>query len=372
MKKKSTINTLLICDDVPSSSYGTGQRLLAIKLSLDTLGECRILHLSDGIKPAELSHEDYMAPRPLSLTSSKLNYVKNHLSLKKFRFDNKYERYIHDIKQSFQYDVVVCSFLRNSPAVPNTDTPCILDLDAIEEPNSLFTKLLWPYTKWRMRLRASDFTKIFIIRPRDKSLFGLNLVNKVVYLPGFSASAKAVEPTIYVKNQSVLIVGSMHWPPNKEAVESIIVMGLPAILASRGWYLRLVGSGTDAYEKVPGISSAGFVNNIQDEYDQAGIVACAISSGSGANIKLAEAIQMGCAVVATKHSAMAYEGFLQPGHHLLVGDNQKDFFDKMLYAIDNQNARKDLEKNAHDFSVKHLNQSVFSQIVVKAVEQAAK
>lgn len=364
------VNTLLICDDIPTTHYGTGQRLLAIKRALETLGECRVLLLTDGDRPAELSPQDFIAPRPIANTTTKLGYILRNLTFYIFRKNPIYDAPIAQIKNEFNFDVAVCSFFRNTPAAPTQLTPCLLDIDAIDEPKGLLTKLIWPLTKMMMRLRARDFKKVFVIRKQDFGLFEKICASDIVFLPGFSASA--TPRTTSARNKCVLAVGAMKWQPNRDAIDMLVAAGLPPMLAAKGWSLRLIGSGTDVFKEVHGISCGGFVEDINDEYAEAGLVVCPIWSGSGANIKLAEAIQSGCAVVATGHSAAAYEGFLIPDKHFLVGHDMQAFVAQILRAVDDTELRAALESSAKAFSQTHLTQTQFTKIVTGAVHQALK
>lgn len=365
----SPINTLLICDDVPCTIYGTGQRLLTIKRALDSIGECRLLYLNNDETQDELSPLDYVASLPIAKNTSRLSYILKNLCFSNFMINYHYHSQLQIIKKEFDFNAVICSFYRNTPAAPTHLVPCLLDIDAIDEPTGLLTKSLWPLTKLMMRKRARDFKKIFIIRPADSALFDASRSADIIYMPGFSASASPRENSV-AKNKTVIVVGSMKWQPNQDAIDALISAGLADQLAAKGWVLRLIGSGTDQYKSLKGISCAGFVDNINDEYVQAGIAICPIWSGSGANIKLAEAIQMGCAVVATGHSAAGYAGFLVPSRDFLVGETQQDFTNQIMRLVDDADLRITLGKNAKKFAAENLTQAKMTKLVTDAVRQA--
>ncbi|PCJ30690.1 MAG: hypothetical protein COA90_08565 [Gammaproteobacteria bacterium] len=366
---RTEIRTLLICDDIPSSSYGTGQRLLAIKKALDTLGECRILHLTNGEKPAELAFNDYIAPLPISKNASRFQYILRNLTFSSYRYDSNYNELFEIIMREFSFDVVVCSFLRNSPVVPKIKIPCLLDIDALDEPQGIVTRLIWPITKLMIRKRGGDFEKIFVIRPRDAYIFSESKKKDIVFLPGFSATALP-HLTSTKRDNYVLMVGSMNWLPNKEAVDFLITGNLPGLLNSRGWKLKLVGSGTDRYRGIDGVVAEGFVDDLNAVYASSGVVICPIWSGSGANIKLAEAIQHGRAVISTKHAAEAYSSLLEPQRDFLVADNKLDFIRATLRVIDDQLLRGSLEKHAQKVAKNNFTQSHFTAIIANAIRQS--
>jgi len=358
---------LLVCDDIVSPNYGTGQRLLAIKRALESLGECRILYLTNKEKPIEFSSNDYIAPLPISKDATRFEYIVWNLTFGSYRIDPNYDKLFKEIKREFCYDIVICSFFRNTPVVPTMNSPCLLDIDALDEPKGLVTRIIWPITKLMIRKRAHDFNKIFVIRHKDEKLFKKSRRNDIVFLPGFSTNAL---PNIDLvkRGKYVLMVGSINWPPNKEAISFLIAAGLPKLLKSRGWTLRLVGSDTDSYKSIEGVSSEGFVDNINTEYAFSGIVICPVWSGSGANIKLAEGIQYGCAVVSTKHSAEAYSGLLEPGRDFLVAENKKAFINTLIRLVDDQELRFYLEMNACKVAKENLTQLHFTKIISNAIE----
>ena len=364
------INTLLICDDFPSASYGTGQRLLAIKRALDSIGECRILYLNNDETQDELGPQDYVAPRPIAKNTSKFGYIVKKIFFYNYQIDHHYDAKIKAIKKEFNFDVAICSFFRNTPVAPTKLVPCLLDIDAIEElaGTSVLSKLLWPFTKLMMQRRARDFKKVLYIRPSDIYLFKKSQHVDFAYLPGFSATALPGKSV--TKNQSIIIVGSMQWLPNRDAIDALIRLHLPNQLVAKGWTLRLIGSGTDRYKNINGVDCAGFVEDINDEYRQAGMAICPIWSGAGANIKLAEAIQMGCAVVATGHSAAGYAGFLVPDRDFLVGATPQDFIKQIMRLVEDDDLRVTLEKNAKKFAAENLTQAKMTHIVTNAVKQA--
>jgi hypothetical protein len=357
------IRSLLVCDDLPSSSYGTGQRLLSLQRALANLGECRILHLSND--PKELNQAaDYGAPLPFDFRASRAAWAIRHLTFAEARRNDSYRAVFQRIHNDYPFDLVMCSFFRNASAVPTDMAPCFIDFDAIPERTGPLTRALWPLTLLAMRRRALDFRTIYVIRSSDAELFKTGASN-VRVLPGISATAPATPLPHNTDARRVLILAPTGWPPNREAIEWLLALDVPRALDSLGFELRLVGQGTEAFAPRPGLSCGGFVDDLAAEYEAARLVLCPIWTGSGANIKLAEAVQFGRAVLATARSAAGFEGFLQPGRDLLTFDEREQFLPLLLASLPDSNGLRELEINAARAARDFLNQAYIDRMVAE-------
>jgi hypothetical protein len=357
------IRSLLVCDDLPSSTYGTGQRLLSLQRALAKLGQCRILHLTNGAsEPNEAA--DYRAPLPFDFRASRAAWARRHLTFAEARRDDSYRAVFERIRNEYPFDLVLCSFFRNASAVPTDIAPCFIDLDAIPERTGPLTRALWPLTLRAMQRRARDFRTIYVIRSSDAALFKTGATN-VRVLPGISASAPATPLPHNPDARRVLFIAPAGWPPNREAVDWLLALDVPRALDSLGFELRLVGQGTEAFAPRPGLSCGGFVGDLAAEYEAARLVLCPIWTGSGANIKLAEAVQFGRAVLATAHSAAGFEGFLQPGRDLLTFDEREQFLPLLLTSLPDSNRLRELEINAVRGARHFLNQAYIDRIIAE-------
>ena len=318
------IRTLLICDDLPSYSYGTGQRLIAHRIALSKLGECRLLHLTNNARPYDLDKRDFVASLPFDHRSSRLAWLYRMITFAACRRDRRYIRILADIRKLFPYDLVFCSFFRTTCVAPTATVPCMVDIDAIPPATGTVARLLWPITKLAMRKRTRAFRAVYVIRKSDELIFKAGEDSHVAVLPGISATACKHQTTVQ-RMDRVLLVGSVHWKPNRDAINWLLSLSIPNVLRDIGHELRVVGSGTERIRAKPGLSCAGFVDNISVEYGYAKLVICPIFSGGGANIKLAEAVQFGCPVLSSAHAAVGYDGILAPGVHIEVFTEEEDF-----------------------------------------------
>ena len=121
--------------------------------------------------------------------------------------------------------------------------------------------------------------------PKDKAIKILR--QRIAELSEYNFNPKAWKGKTENDLKEIFPIGSMQWLPNRDAIDALIRLHLPNQLVAKGWTLRLIGSGTDRYKNINGVDCAGFVEDINDEYRQAGMAICPIWSGAGANIKLA-------------------------------------------------------------------------------------
>jgi hypothetical protein len=359
------IRSLLVCDCLPSSHYGTGQRLLTLQTALASLGECRVLHLTNEAGETR-GPAHYRAPVPFDHRASRSAWVRHHLTFGAARPDKSYRPVFERIHSEFAFDVILCSFFRSTPAIPTDMAPCLLDFDAIPERTGPLTRALWPFTLRAMRRRAKDFCALYVIRQSDAEMFA-GVGRNIRVIPGISALAPASPLGHNPDARRVLFVAPTAWPPNAAAVNWLLDMCVPEALNRLGYELRLVGQGTEKFGTRPGLSSGGFVKDLAAEYASARLVLCPISSGTGANIKLGEAIQFGRAVLATRHSAQAYDGFLRANEELLIFDQRREFMDVLVDILQDSSRLQAVEVRASQAASKFLNQSYVNRIIAEDV-----
>ena len=111
------IRSLLVCDDLPSVRYGTGQRLLSLQAALSALGDCRILHLSNNADEAN-ADADFTAPVPFDFRASRSACATRYVTFAETRHDTSYRRIFERIRSEYPFDLIFCSFFRNTPEIP--------------------------------------------------------------------------------------------------------------------------------------------------------------------------------------------------------------------------------------------------------------
>jgi len=140
---------LLITEDLPSESYGTGQRVKLWQDAIEQVGECRILHLLPPGQTETPAH--FAAPVVFDFRASRWQWLLWQASMGYFRPSRRHEAVLRAIHADYPFDLAVCSFYRSAPVAPLDLAPCILDADALPWPTGRISSLLWPATKRAMR-----------------------------------------------------------------------------------------------------------------------------------------------------------------------------------------------------------------------------
>lgn len=362
---KYSMKTLMITLESPVAAYGGGQRVLSLKKAFESLGEVRVLHLVPKGREGETFNADYTAPSDTEARTDRNYWRKRQLLFSDFRPYEPARRRIEEIRKEYPFDVAICHLFRSAPAAPVDMVPCFLDSDLTPVPSSKFSRLLWPLTRRVMNARAKQFARIFVIRPSDQEVLS---GAKTTYLPCISTSAKA-PLTIADDLKNLLFVGNVKaWPPNRESVE-YLVKDLAPRLSGTGYRLRLVGDGTQDYAGAENVSAPGFVDDLEAEYRNAAVVLCPIWSGFGANVKMAEALQYGAAIVTTNHAVTGFDGVIKAGEHVLAGEGRDDVTSVILDLLKNPERMKMLRARATELGASILNQENLNAIVAKAVAE---
>lgn len=361
------IRSALIVTDPPHPGYGTGQRVLALRSALSRLGPAKVILLTPHWRSPRPRGVDHLAPCAVPANPSRAFWVLSHLTFRELRPDARAQAAVRSILAEDPVDLVVCSFIRSTVAAPIGSVPCLLDVDCLPEPSGRVADVIMPITARLTARRAAQFSTAFVIRPSDAER--LRPANTVL-LPGISTTPSApvdVRPDA----RNVLFVGSPHWPPNREAIELLVRRLAPALMEKRPRFVvRVVGQDTEQYTGLPGVSVGGFVDNIVDEYTKAAIVVCPIVSGGGANIKLAEALQLGAACVATDRAAAAYAGIAERGRHLLTAPTFDAFIDTVLEVLGDESRLEQLRTEARKLGSGMLSQHYFDGVVAAAARRA--
>ncbi len=358
------MKSLLITTEIPSQGYGSGQRALSVKKALDELGECRVLRLCDGDETTKPPTVDFLAPSGVPTNPSRLFWIFRNLNFGEFRPNAPALKIVEDIHKEYPFDLVFCQLLRSTGAAPHGLVPCMLDTEAMHHPDTILTKALWPLTTRMMDRCTSKFKKVFVIRSDDNKILHQTSTEVLPCVSTTPVNAVEVKSTA----TNLLFIGDPKWPPNKESIEHLIETVLPDLKQRNSKFkLRIVGAGTEAYAEIPGLSTAGFVDDIVMEYQNAAVVLCPIWSGRGANVKLAEALQLGCAVVTSEHAATGFKGIITPGTDLLTADSKETYADVLCDLLDHPGRIISLRKQAAKFGRTSLSQGNVNNIIAKAV-----
>ncbi|HET6203103.1 MAG TPA: glycosyltransferase family 4 protein [Planctomycetota bacterium] len=136
----------------------------------------------------------------------------------------------------------------------------------------------------------------------------------------------------------VLFVGSLDYPPNREAARRLLREHLPALRASLpNLRCRIVGRDATgeiaALARAAGAEAAGYVPDLLPHYREATALYAPIASGGGSRLKVLEAFALGRPVLTT---AVGAEGLsARPGEHFLRVENPPEGVEALRKVVAN-------------------------------------
>ena len=129
---------------------------------------------------------------------------------------------------------------------------------------------------------------------------------------------------------NLLFVGSLWYRPNAHGVHWFLERvwtDIKKIVPEA--QLTLIGAAAstvrNGWEKFPGVTAPGYVDNLNEAYEKSALVIVPIHIGGGSNIKVLEALGHGRPCVVTRLTAAAFNPQLVHGQHYLVADNAQEF-----------------------------------------------
>jgi glycosyltransferase involved in cell wall biosynthesis len=154
----------------------------------------------------------------------------------------------------------------------------------------------------------------------------ISVVPNGVDLERCQPGGRAVQPA------RMIFVGPMSWFPNLDGMQWFLRDVLPRILALRSdAQLTIVGksNGLDVPESLRShVRLAGFVENLQAEFDEAAVCIVPLRAGSGTRLKVLEAMAFGKAIVTTSIGAQGID--LADGDEALFADDPATFANAVL------------------------------------------
>lgn len=177
------------------------------------------------------------------------------------------------------------------------------------------------------------------------------------------------QPFPQVNSSTLLFVGSLWYPPNREGIDRFLAGCWPAIKAARP-HARLLLAGAappavrQAWERHPDVSAPGFVDNLGEAYRDAAFTVAPVYSGGGTNIKILESLAYGRACVTTPHCASAFaSGLAEAG--LGVAEDDAHFARLCLAWLADPDSRRSSAEHGHARIAEHYTPAVFAERVAQ-------
>jgi glycosyltransferase involved in cell wall biosynthesis len=193
-----------------------------------------------------------------------------------------------------------------------------------------------------------------------------SLLANIPYLDGDSPR----QPCPPQRNsQIILMVATMGYAPNSEAVEHFLKYVWPKVrAAAQGATLRMVGSGMDAprqarWSAIPGVQAVGFVPDLRDEYQQCAFTIVPVQRGGGTKIKAVECFTFGRTCVVTPHSHRGLDEVLKHRQSLWRANTDDEFAQGCIYLLTHPDERDAWAQTGRELVAQHFNFDRFQSSV---------
>ena len=369
MSVTTSKKVLFVTTSRPTEGSGTGERSLGILRAIARVAEPYVLvldHREHAPLPADTA-DTTTVPLYHGAAQSTWFWRRRKYTLGDYRVDPLLLDTVRRLDQRHRFDAYFCRYFTSTVAGCDRLGPALLDFDDV--PHVMPGPRLpgWRPLGWRVTAqRLRTFRTVLVTKQADR----LRLPHPDVrVLPCISTRLPQADPLPGSQPGAegaprLLFVGSVRWGPNRDGLQRFIERSLPAVRrAVPGLVLRAVGEDTDRLPPAPGLTGAGYVDDIAAEYAAADVVIVPIQAGDGANIKLAEAARFGKAIVASGHAARGFAGILEPGLDLLAGESDAELAALCVRLLNNRPERDALGRHAQVAAERDLSQQAIDRIV---------
>lgn len=210
--------------------------------------------------------------------------------------------------------------------------------------------LTWfPMLSWEPKT-ARLFDKLIVVSEMDKILlqFLEPMLDVCVVPNGVDTKMHNVYP-LDGRKRNVLIVGSMDYEPNADAVKYFYNEIFPYIKRTiPESTLTIVGKNPpieiQQLDKKPDVMVRGNVSDVRPYYSEALVSVVPLRAGGGTRLKILESMALGTPVVSTSLGCEGIE--VKNRHNILIADNPKDFACKVSELMMSKKLWNEISHNA--------------------------
>lgn len=359
-------NVLLVTPASPfASQSGAQQRTALLHAALGGLGEVDVLLLEPtpgasrliSPEPSILAHALWHQ-RPFGINKFQpdpaLNHVLNANGIDLGKYPLIVSRYLNPISKLL--------------IPPGGRT--VVDLDDwgyLYASDALAARLKSAYAARLAQKQLKRFDAFFFVSPRDQAH---HPELRSAILPNIPFNPPAL-PFPQTNSATLLFVGSLWYAPNHEGVDRFLQRSWPAIRAALP-QTRLLLAGAappamrQAWERHPGVSAPGYVDDLGEAYRNAAFTIAPIHSGGGSNIKILESLAYGRVCVTTPRCADAFTSdFGNAG--LGIARDDADFSKRCIDWLNDINSRRNEAEKGQAQIERHYTRALFVDRVTQLV-----
>ncbi|WP_371029244.1 glycosyltransferase [Pseudoclavibacter sp. JSM 162008] len=229
--------------------------------------------------------------------------------------------------------------------------------------------------KWRLALIAAKRFESRILRRSDRVIVfsekdracldprGRHDNVRVVRPPLAIDGARSVEPG---RTPTVVLVGYFFRLENREALEWMTQRIWPAVRSAQpSAELRVVGTGLSDDEvarlrRIPGVKPVGFVQDLEDAYNEVSVAAVPLLSGAGVKFKTIEPMIRGVPVVSTPLGA---EGIGSAELYTAVTSDPEQFAAALIRALTKDPGERDRAASTRDWALDEFGRDAFRRSI---------
>lgn len=345
---------LFVADDPLTTSFGHGQRLIAIRNGLASIGDLTsvLITWSDD-KHIDGGYDAVVrTPRPRGVEKLtrwlRSDLPQNAIFRDPSELRDEIAGHLED-----SYDLIWFNRLRTHVIANGLAAgPTIVDYDDLYD-RYIESAKHDPYftASWRQRLadvalsrvdakrwsvlqrtHAAMVDRVVLCSPEDVDHLGCS---NAVAIGNGCLEPESLEIRHDNQPPTLLFVGPLDYSPNLAAARLLAREVLPLVRNTiPDAQLRLIGRSpvcADDLVALPGVSAPGFVEDLADEYHNATVAMTPLRSGAGSCIKTIEAMAHGVPQVSTPFGVRGFE--VQHGVHVLIGDTGEELAEHVMRII---------------------------------------
>ena len=302
-----------------------------------------------------------------------------------YHINKEQEKIISRYYNEKHYDYIVCHFMWDA-------IPCGLikyaDRLIIDVDDNLVSvqKRNWASVRdKRMSLGIKAMWKTLMVGTMQKRLL------KRVKLSFYSNSSEPpFEKSVFLHNvpllsspcsditestpMRILFVGNIDFFPNRNGILHFVESVFPIIKKRMPMVeVNIVGLISDQKVKSrlcsqDGVNVLGFVENLQEEYQNCRAVIVPLYHGAGTSIKFIEGIMMNRPIVSTQTGARGFDSIFQANQHYLSANSDQEFADSVVEVLSDIDKAVLMTHEAYEIGKVHFSKSSFFDVVTKAIE----
>jgi glycosyltransferase involved in cell wall biosynthesis len=197
----------------------------------------------------------------------------------------------------------------------------------------------------------------------------LSLPNNSIHIPHIVNPNIVFREARKKKSFNILFLGAYNHPPNRVSVKFIIETIIPELVkVNNNFKIHIIGAGNKNFEEELNhskfndfVNIRGFVENINQVFDDMDIALFPILYGGGIKTKVIDAMAAGVPVVTTEQGVMGLPNL--PKNAVSVCSTTNEILNELNSLMNSQALRLKKSKSGREYVEKHHSFKTFSEKV---------